>query len=159
MKKFNQEMKKLKDEKKMNFYQLINDDSMKSNNYELIHNSFKNEKEISFIDSLEIKINKENNLKSYIESNFDDLQMIMIHRESRKEYYLFLFNHKSNEEFFIMKNDSIMKNKIYLLKLIQFFDKNEMMISYIKNDRKNQSKEIIKKNSEYNKKLLKYSMI
>jgi hypothetical protein len=125
-----------------------------------------NESEISMIDSLEkISINEinikeflkdENNLKSFNE-NFE---FIMIHKESRKIYYLFLYDKKNDKEIFIMKNDSIMKNKIYLLKFSQFFEIDSLKIHYIKNDRKNQSKEIIDRNSkDYEDKIKKYSMI
>jgi hypothetical protein len=173
IKSFNLESRKnddLKDdskkENKISFLEKINSDSMKSNNFQEIHEKYMNESEISMIDSLEkISINEinikeflkdENNLKSFNE-NFE---FIMIHKESRKIYYLFLYDKKNDKEIFIMKNDSIMKNKIYLLKFSQFFEIDSLKIHYIKNDRKNQSKEIIDRNSkDYEDKIKKYSMI
>lgn len=169
MKKDNKEIKEMiKEEKemKMNFLEKLNSDEMKKNNYQEIHEKFKDESEISFNDSLEkIKIrnkkidnflNDEKNKELFNE----EFEFIMIHRESRKIYYLFLYDKKNDKEIFIMKNNSIMKNKIYLLKLSQFFEIDSLKISYIKNDRKNQSREIIDRNSkEYQEKLKKYSMI
>lgn len=167
---FNQESRKLENsdnsskEEKKNFLDSLNEEEMKNSNFESIHNQFKDSQEISFINSLEMKFN-DLSLKDFMNEdrikNFnDEFQFIMIHRESRKIYYLFLYDRKNNQEYFIMKNDSIMKNKIYLLKFSQFFEIDSIKISYIKNDRKNQSHEIIDRNSkEYQDKIKKYSMI
>ena len=138
---------------------------MKKSNFELIHNLYKDNQEISFLDSLDKIMIQDSKMKDFFnEEKINDFnenyEFIMIHRESRKIYYLFIFDKKNNQEYFIMKNDSIMKNKIYLLKFNQFFNIKESKINYIKNDRKNQSKEIISKDSkEYQDKLKKYSMI
>ena len=140
----------LKDMKKIDF---ILSEEMKNSNFQMIHDKYQNEKESSFIE------NQEKIQDLIKERNSEEFQFIMIHRESRKIYYLFIHDIKNDELYFIMKNDSIMKNKIFLLKMIQFFNINEMKINYFKNDRKNQSSEIIDLNSEYKDKLIKYSMI
>jgi hypothetical protein len=143
---------------KMNLKEMIQDEKLKSSNFENLHKLNKDSKEISFIDSLEIKFN-EKSLKEIIEESKENIELIMIHRESRKIYYLYLFDNSNNQEYFIMKNDSIMKNKIYSVKLSQLLNQ-EIQISYIKNDRKNQSKEIIHFSQEiYSSKLTKYSSI
>lgn len=151
---------------KINFLEYLNDSKIKESNYEEIHNKFMNHSEISMIDSLNILNIRNQNIREFISNdenkkNFnDEFEFIMIHRESRKIYYLFLYDKKNNQEIFIMKNDSIMKNKIYLLKFSQFFEIDSLKIHYIKNDRKNQSKEIIDRNSkDYQEKIKKYSMI
>lgn len=166
-KKDNSKKKEIsKESEKINFLESLNDLKIKESNYQEIHEKFMNESEISMIDSLEkISINNEN-IKKFLENsdnlkNFsENFEFIMIHRESRKIYYLFLYDKNNNQEIFIMKNDSIMKNKIYLLKFSQFFEIDSLKIHYIKNDRKNQSKEIIDRNSkEYEEKIKKYSSI
>jgi hypothetical protein len=169
---FNQESRKIEKKdisSKINFLESLNDSKMKESNFQSIHEKFMNESEISFLDSIEKIMIQDMKMKDYFDeknNNFNDdsfnekFEFIMIHRESRKIYYLFLFDKELNQEYFIMKNDSIMKNKIYLLKFNQFFNFKESKINYIKNDRKNQSKEIISKDSkEYQDKLKKYSMI
>jgi hypothetical protein len=161
------EMKNQKLNNQESFLERLNNDSkLKESNYQEIHDSYKNESEISFFDSIEkIQMNDEFSMKDYFnqydKSSFnDEYEFIMIHRESRKIYYLFLYDKKNDSEFFIMKNNSIMKNKIYLMKFSQFFEIDSLKIHYIKNDRKNQSKEIIDRNSkEYEDKIKKYSMI
>lgn len=133
---------------------LLNDQKIKDSNFKFIHEKFMNENESSFSNEIE-------SLKElFKDRKIEEFQMIMIHRESRKIYYLFIHDIMKDEIHFIMKNDSIMKNKIFLMKMIQFFDHKEMKIHYIKNDRKNQSSEIISKDSrEYKEKIQKYSMI
>jgi hypothetical protein len=156
----------MNEKKEMNLLEMIQDEKIKESNFQDIHERYKNESEISFFDSIEkIQMNDDFNMKDYFneydKSSFnDDYEFIMIHRESRKIYYLFLYDKKNDSEYFIMKNDSIMKNKIYLMKFSQFFEIDSLKISYIKNDRKNQSKEIIDRNSKsYEDKIKKYSMI
>lgn len=168
--KKNQEAKKVNkkvEEKKMTFLEkLIKDEKLKASNYESIHKKYKDKEEISFIDSIE-KIKIGNSLmktffskKEALDQFNENYEFIMIHRESRKIYYLFLYDKKNDKEIFIMKNNSIMKNKIYLLKFSQFFEVDSLKIHYIKSDRKNQSSEIIDRNSkEYAEKIKKYSMI
>ena len=154
LKSFNQESRKNEEiEKKEFFLDFINSDEMKKSNFELIHNLYKDNQEISFLDSLDKIMIQDSKMKDFFnEEKINDFnenyEFIMIHRESRKIYYLFIFDKKNNQEYFIMKNDSIMKNKIYLLKFNQFFNINESKINYIKNDRKNQSKEMISKDSK-----------
>lgn len=137
---------------------VIYDEKVKASNFQKIHDSYKNESEISFIDSLEKQVG-EKSLKEFVEEKKETLELIMIHRESRKIYYLFIYDNETKESHFIMKNDSIMKNKIYSMKLSQLLDE-EIKITYVKNDRKNQSREFIHHtDAKYQKNLEKYSMI
>jgi hypothetical protein len=159
MKKLIIKKEELKESKKLDF---ILNDLNKSNNFLFIHEKFKDEKDYSFSDKIENleELFQSKNQDESKKRSLDDFQLLMIHRESRKIYYLMIHDMKNDEIFFLSKNDSIMKNKLFLLKLIQFFEKSEMKIHYIKNDRKNQSSEIIKKDDkEYSSKLIKYSMI
>jgi hypothetical protein len=138
--------------------EMIQDEKIKGSNFKNLQTQFKDSKEISFIDSLELKF-EEKSLKEIIESQKENIELIMIHIESRKSYLLFLFDNETQTEYFIMKNDSIMKNKIFSIKLSQFIE-SEIQISYIKFDRKNQSKEMIHHSNEnYSSKLSKYSSI
>lgn len=145
--------------KELSFIEKLKDEKIKSENFDSIINEIKDseKKEISFIESLDKKFNRKS-LNDIIEKS-NNFELYMITKISRKEYYLFLYDNDSKKEYFIMKNNSIMKNKIYSLKLSQFLKK-EIIINYIKNDRKNQSKENINHdNKEYSDKLKKYSSI
>jgi hypothetical protein len=148
-------------DKNITSYQIIISGCLNDINYlQLIIKAFKFffKEDVCFLKQLGIFFLGNFNEHRFITS--DNFEFIMIHRESRKIYYLFLFDKNSNQEFFIMKNDSIMKNKIYLLKFSQYFEIDSLKIHYIKNDRKNQSKEIIDRNNkDYQEKIKKYSMI
>lgn len=144
--------------KNINLKDLIVDVKVKESNFEEIHNMYKDSSEVSFIDSLEMEFDNLK-LKEYFEGPESDFELIMIHRESRKIYYLFLHDNTDGSNVLIMKNNSIMKNKVYSLKLSQFVDR-EIKITYVKNDRKTQSKEIFHhSDKKHEKTIQKYSMI
>lgn len=138
--------------KEMKILEYLNQESIKESNYQMIHEKYQNESEKKFddmIDDLNIL---------FKDRNLDEFQLIMISRESRKIYYLMINDIQKNEIHFILKNDSIMKNKIFLLRMIQLFNHKEMKIHYLKSDRKNQSQELISRdNREYIEKIKRYS--
>lgn len=132
---------------------VINIKDQLKNDIENIHDKYKDLDSSSFIYE-EIRNNIQEIKK---DRKSDSFELFMMTYKSREIYYLFLIDKEKNESHFLMKNDSIMKNKVFSLRLIQDFNEDSIKIVYHKKDREKDSSEIIKKNSkEYNDKKEKY---